>query len=177
MRLFGEQTAGGRSKASPEPRWLSLLGNGPNTVSGSTVSNTQLSEFFGPHQVLGRELSEFLSAYYLCVKANSPSFSQNSPSLPQNSVRLSEFPSPKQYSRNSIPLPFPLFTAPEMTALGSACREQAVRCCHSACRPQHDCEGVSEVSRGSAAACDLDLRFRWPGTEQVFGPPDKKGKI
>ena len=30
-------------------------------------------------------------------------FSQNSPSLPQNSVRLSEFSSPKQYSRNSIP--------------------------------------------------------------------------
>ena len=38
---------------------------------------------------------------------NSPSFSQSSPSLPQNSVRLSEFSSPKQYSRNSIPLPFP----------------------------------------------------------------------
>ena len=26
-----------------------LLGNGPNTVSGSTVSNTELSEFFGAH--------------------------------------------------------------------------------------------------------------------------------
>ena len=58
---------------------------------------------FGPHRVPGRELSEFLSAYYLCAKANSPSSSQNSPSLPQNSVRLSEFSSPKQYSRNSIP--------------------------------------------------------------------------
>ena len=34
---------------------------------------------------------------------NEPSFSQNSPSLPQNSVRLSEFSSLKQYSRNSIP--------------------------------------------------------------------------
>ena len=32
------------------------------------------------------ELTEFLSAYYLCANANSPSFSQNSPSLPQNSV-------------------------------------------------------------------------------------------
>ena len=55
---------------------------------GSTVSNTELSEFFGAHRVLGSELSEFLSAYYVCVcaKANSPSFSQNSPSLPQNSV-------------------------------------------------------------------------------------------
>ena len=41
------------------------------------------------------ELSEFLSAYHVCDKANSPSFSQNSPSLPQNSVRLSEFSSPK----------------------------------------------------------------------------------
>ena len=25
------------------------FGNGPNTVSGSTVSNTELSEFFGTH--------------------------------------------------------------------------------------------------------------------------------
>ena len=38
----------------------------PNTVSGSTVSNTELSEFFCPHRVPGRELSEFLSAYFLC---------------------------------------------------------------------------------------------------------------
>ena len=63
-----------------------LVGNGPNTVSESTVSNTELSEFFWAHRVPGSELSEFLSAYYLCAKANSPSFSQNSPSLPQNSV-------------------------------------------------------------------------------------------
>ena len=74
----------------------------PGSAQESTVSNTELSEFPGPHRVPGRELSEFLSAYYLCAKANSPSFSQNSPSLPQNSVRLSEFSSPKQYSRNSI---------------------------------------------------------------------------
>ena len=45
----------------------------------------------------------FLSAYYLCANANSPSSSQNSPSLPQNSVRLSNFSPPKQCSRNSIP--------------------------------------------------------------------------
>ena len=50
------------------------LGNRPNTVSESTVSSTELSEFFGPHRVPGRELSEFLLAYYLCAKANSPSF-------------------------------------------------------------------------------------------------------
>ena len=38
---------------------LTRIGNGPNTVSQSTVSNTELSEFFvGPHRVLGRELSE-----------------------------------------------------------------------------------------------------------------------
>ena len=80
------------------------VGNGPNTVSESMVSNTKLSEFFCPHRVPGRELIEFLSAYYLCDKANSPSFSQNSPSLPQNSARLTEFSSPRQYySRNSIP--------------------------------------------------------------------------
>ena len=59
-----------------------VLRNGPNTVSGSTVSNTELSEFFWAHRVPGSELSEFLSAFYLCVNANSPSFLQNSPSLP-----------------------------------------------------------------------------------------------
>ena len=58
---------------------------------------------FGPRRAPGRELSEFLLAYYLCAKPNSPSFWQKSPSLPYNSVRLSEFSSPKQYSRNSIP--------------------------------------------------------------------------
>ena len=43
------------------------FGNGANTVSESTVSNTEPSEFFGPHRVPGGKLSEFLSAYYLCV--------------------------------------------------------------------------------------------------------------
>ena len=62
------------------------FGNEPNTVSGSTVSNTELSEFFGAHWVPGSELSEFLSAYHLCAKAISPSSSQNSPSLPQDSM-------------------------------------------------------------------------------------------
>ena len=52
----------------------------------STGSNTELSEFFGPHRVSGRELSDFLSAYNLCAKESSPSSSQNSPSLPQNSL-------------------------------------------------------------------------------------------
>ena len=65
--------------------WL-FFGNGPNTVSESTHSNTELSEFFGAHRVPGGKLSEFLSAYYLCAKANSPSLLQNSPSLLQNSV-------------------------------------------------------------------------------------------
>ena len=137
--------------------YLLKVGNGPNTVSESTVSNTmtELSEFFvtgrqkggfvkgwfwrtyprsggtcertlvpvfvpgehanvpsfrfsfrvnirqnhpfgkppfcqppnfGPHRVPGRELSEFLSAYYMCAKVSSVNFSQNSPSLLQNSV-------------------------------------------------------------------------------------------
>ena len=63
------------------------FGNGPNTVSESTVSNTELSEFFGPHRVPGRELSEFLSAYSLCAKANSPSFFTE---LTEFAVKLSE---------------------------------------------------------------------------------------
>ena len=74
------------SSESLSQEFWSLFGNGANTVSESTVSNTKLSEFFGPHRLPGGKLSEFLSAYYLCAKANSPSFLQNSPSLPQNSV-------------------------------------------------------------------------------------------
>ena len=68
--------------------WALYIGDGPNTVSESTVSNTEPRKFFCPYRVPGRELSEFLSAYYLCAKANSESssFSRNSPSLPQNSV-------------------------------------------------------------------------------------------
>ena len=50
-----------------------FFGSGPNAVSESTASNTELSECFGPHRVLGREFREFLSSYYLCAKANSPS--------------------------------------------------------------------------------------------------------
>ena len=44
---------------------LPCLGDGPTTASESTVSNTEISAFFGPHRVPGRELSDFLSAYYL----------------------------------------------------------------------------------------------------------------
>ena len=66
--------------------WL-IFGNGPNTVSGSPVSNTELSKFFFGSLSSGwSELSESLSAYYLCANTNSPSFWQNSLSLPQNSV-------------------------------------------------------------------------------------------
>ena len=55
-------------------------------VSESTISNSELSQFLVPHRVPGRELNEFLSAYYLCANADSPSFSQNLPSLSQDSV-------------------------------------------------------------------------------------------
>ena len=75
------------------------FGNGPHTVSESTVSNTELSEFFGPHRVPGRELSEFLSAYFLVCQSELTEFFAE---LAEFAVRLSEFSSPKQYSRNSI---------------------------------------------------------------------------
>ena len=44
-----------------------------------------------------------LSLLFVCQSELTEFFSQSSPSLPRNSVRLSEFSSPKQYSRNSIP--------------------------------------------------------------------------
>ena len=68
-----------------------VFGNGPNTVSESTVSNTEPRKLFGPHRVPGRELSEFLSACYLCAKANSPSFLQNSVSSLFRNSTLARF--------------------------------------------------------------------------------------
>ena len=72
--------------------WSSIFGNGPNTVSESTVPNTELSEFFRPCRGPGGELSEFLSAYYCVQTRTHRLFSQNSQSLPKNSV-TSLFPS------------------------------------------------------------------------------------
>ena len=65
-----------------------MLGNGPNTVSESTVSNTELSEFFCPHRAPGRGLSEFLSAYYCVTKRTHRVFRRTHRVCPQNSVRL-----------------------------------------------------------------------------------------
>ena len=41
----GTSRTGGRGGKVGGPH----IGNGPNTVSGCTVSNTELSEFFGAH--------------------------------------------------------------------------------------------------------------------------------
>ena len=58
---------------------------------------------FWPHRVLRRELSEFLSAFFVCVPSRTHrAFSQNSLSLAQHSWVLSE-PLLKQCSRNRIP--------------------------------------------------------------------------
>ena len=148
-----------------------LIGNRPNTVSESTVSNTELSEFFALTEFRGessvsssqpiicvpkRTHRVFPRTHQVCpqthhrkikgrfrkrvVLANVPSFRFSFPGnmrtyprsgfrsggtlvpvfvpgehppkppfwkppfwVPPNSVRLSEFSSPKQYSRNSIP--------------------------------------------------------------------------
>ena len=79
------------------------LGDGPSTVSESTVSNTELSELFDPHRVPGRELSKFLSAYYLCKSK----FTEFLAELTEFAQELSLFSPPKKDSRNSIPL-FPM---------------------------------------------------------------------
>ena len=59
--------------------YIFSTGHGLNAVSVCTVSSTELSELLAL-----AELSEFLSAYSLCAKVNSPSSSQKSPSLAQN---------------------------------------------------------------------------------------------
>ena len=65
-----------------------FFGNGPNTVSESTVSSTELSEFLLAFtEFWGESHSEFLSEYHLCAKANSQSFAE----LTEFAAELSEF--------------------------------------------------------------------------------------
>ena len=51
---------------------------------------------------MGRELSEFLSAYYWCAKVNSPSFSQSLPSLFAELCEFSLFRNCAQYAARSL---------------------------------------------------------------------------
>ena len=80
---------------------LKMFGHGPNTVSGSTVSSTDLSNFFGGSLSSRGKLSELLSTSYLCAKANSPSLSQNSRRRTQWALS-SETVLSKQYSARSL---------------------------------------------------------------------------
>ena len=80
------------------------VGDGPNTVSENTVSNTKLGEFLGPHRVPDREreLSEFLLAF-VCQNELTEFFAE----LAEFAAEFSEFflslSLLKQYSLNSIP--------------------------------------------------------------------------
>ena len=93
-----------------------IFGHSPVAIQCCHISETGRSRFRrvrfqAPNSVSSMALTEFRgensvssSQPLICVpKRTHRVFSQNSPSLPQNSVRLSEFSSPKQYSRNSIP--------------------------------------------------------------------------
>ena len=76
--------------------------NGPNTVSESTVSNTELSELFGPHRVPGRTqrvpLRLTLSLLFVFGSELTEFFAE----LTEFAAELSEFTLLKQCSRNSI---------------------------------------------------------------------------
>ena len=70
FKVVAHYTAIGDTQRHPR-----IFGDGPNTVSGSTVSNTELSQLCA--------LNEFLRVPFglSCAKAISPSPSQNSPSM------------------------------------------------------------------------------------------------
>ena len=81
--------------------FFGLIFRSLNTVSESTVSNTELSEFFfGADRAPASELSEFLSAYHLCAQSELTEFFAE---LNEFAAELSEFSLPIQGSRNSIP--------------------------------------------------------------------------
>ena len=65
---------------SPRGSCPEKIGDGLNAVSESTASDTELTEFLGPHRAPRDKLGEALSGYYLFAKANSLKFSQDSPS-------------------------------------------------------------------------------------------------
>ena len=91
------------NKCNPDgPRGI---GNGPNTVSESMASKTELSEFFGPHRVPGRELSEFLSAFFFGVKMGTHwvYFTE----LAEFATELSEFSIFRNSTLETVFRPFP----------------------------------------------------------------------
>ena len=80
--------------------WLfRLFGNRPRTASESTVSHTELSEFWALAEFRKRDSVSSIQPV-ICVpkrthrefySENSPSLPRNSPSLPQNSPSLPQF--------------------------------------------------------------------------------------
>ena len=62
---------------------------------GARFETPSSVSFFGPHRASRRELSEFLSAYYLCAKSELTEFFAE---LTEFAAELSEVSLPKQYS-------------------------------------------------------------------------------
>ena len=81
LRIFAGMSQG-RPKSFSERKKKKYVFNS----SAGTLWGYGLVAYGRPFPGSEKCISESLSAYYLCVKANSPSFSQNSPSFPQNSV-------------------------------------------------------------------------------------------
>ena len=85
----------------PPPIWnfpVVSVRDGPSTVSESAVSNVELSEFFCPHRVPGRELSS--SSLLFVYQSELTEFFAE---LTEFAAELCEFSLPRQCSQNSIP--------------------------------------------------------------------------
>ena len=75
------------------------LGDGPNTVSESTVSNTEPSEGFWSSQSSGERAQRVpISLLFVCQSQLTNFFAE----LSEFAAELSNVSLPKQYSRNSI---------------------------------------------------------------------------
>ena len=101
-----------RTKLTVTPQKC-FVGNGPNTVSESAVSNTELSEFFGLAEFRGESLVS--SSPIISVPKHTHRIFQNSPSLRQNSV--------SPLFRNSAPetvfRPFPISGSGQIILTGA----------------------------------------------------------
>ena len=132
--------------------WVSFLGNGPHTVSESTVSNTELSVSFLALAKFWGEKSASSSQPIICVPDRTHRVFVAE--LAEFAAELSEFSLPKQYSRrNSIPPVSqycPLFQIHRRASLGAQRESKVSNVIRTQQKGQHQGSGQASGLHGLA---------------------------